>query len=96
MPPFIIASVAPQMDSCKNEDNFPTYQPHTIEDRYPAPHLCLAARVLSYVMCWGDLITCCAGSWGEATTGSCGTAPTLCGSSHIAYICAVLPGSGSH
>lgn len=47
MPPFIIASVAPRTGSCKNEDNFPTYHPHTIGNRCPALHL-----ILGYWAIW--------------------------------------------
>lgn len=61
MPPFITASVAPQMGHCKNEDNFPTYQPHTTGNRYPPLHLifgCQGAEQYDvagrpdYLQCW--------------------------------------------
>lgn len=39
MPPFIAASVASWMGSCKNEANFPTYQPYKIREEEPSPSL---------------------------------------------------------
>lgn len=93
MPPFIIASVAPWTGSCKNEDNFPTYHPHTIGNRCPALHMIFGCQDTEQYDVLGrpDHLQCWLLGWGHKEklgAGDCncfvGSRVTLC------YICEVV------